>query len=79
MKAQLRDTETSCHSAKRGDRHEYGLGIRQVKFNALHYLGKSEVTPSIISNDVYQHRLPPRSIGMRSTNSCPNAGNRAWP
>ena len=51
-----------------GGRHEYGLGIRQVKFNALHYFGKSEVTRSIISDDVYQQRMTSRSIGIRLAN-----------
>lgn len=62
MKTQLSDTGASCYSAKWWDRHEYRLGIWQVKFNALHYFGKSEVTRSVVSDDVHQHGLPPARL-----------------
>ena len=67
MKTQLSDTEASCYGAKWGDRHEGGLGIRHVKFNALYYFGKSEVTRSVVSDVVLPTRITSRPIGVRST------------
>ena len=64
MKAQLSDTEASCYSAKWGDRHEYRLGIRQVKSNALHYFVKKRGHRSIVSDDMYQHGLPPARLAF---------------
>jgi len=59
MQSELSDTEASCHGAKWGNRHEHGLGIRQIKLNALHDFSKSQVTIAIVSDNVDEHEPPP--------------------
>jgi hypothetical protein len=53
IQTQLGDAETGGQRAKRRNRNGEGFGIRQVELNALNDFRESQVTYSIIGDDMH--------------------------